>query len=121
MAILEVVLFASVMGAMILTCVPRRPLRIWAFGCAAAGVIAAIALAVTYLRWRSSAAAARRTWRHTLVASMSALSGLVLLTAALLPLLVFPNFRPPQPAGPHGVGMVDLHLIDTARAETMTA
>ncbi len=142
MAILEVLLFASVMGAMILTCVPRRPLRIWALRCAAVGVIvvlalvlldglrwqimpacvlAAIALAVTYLRWRSNAAVARCTWRRTLVASMSAMLGLVLLTTALLPPLVFPDFEPPQPAGPHGIGMVDLHLIDTARAETMTA
>src|SRR5690606_5972695 len=39
---------------------------------------------------------------------------------ALLPPLVFPDFHPPEPSGPYGVGIVDLHLIDTDRAESMT-
>ncbi|WP_116810179.1 alpha/beta hydrolase family protein [Steroidobacter cummioxidans] len=142
MALLEMVLFAALVSAVILSWLPRRPLRIWAFRCAVAGaiiaiidvalgnlrwqivpvcVLASLTLAVTYLRWRSNAPPARRSWRHTFIASISALSVLVLLTAALVPVLMFPSFQPPKPSGPHGVGIADLHLIDASRAETMTS
>lgn len=142
MALLETVLFAALVCAVILSWLPRRPLRIWAFRCAFAGaivaiidvasgnlrwqivpvcVLAALMLVVTFLRSRSNAPPARRSWQRTLIASMSALSMLILLTAALVPPLMFPNFQAPKPSGPHHVGIADLHLIDTTRAETMTS
>jgi len=141
MTLLEVVLFAALVGAVVLSWLPRRSLRPWAFRCAVAGTIIAIIdvvvgnlrwqivpvcvlalliLAVTFVRARRNAPS-KRTWPRTLIASMGALSILVLLAAALLPALMFPVFLPPKPAGPHDVGIADLHLIDTTRAETTTS
>lgn len=142
MAILELMLFVGLGSAALLSFVPRRALHIWAFRCAVAGVIAAIidialgnlrwqivpagvlafiALVVTYLRLRSDRSRASRTWRRTLIASMSGLLVCVLLTAALVPAVMVPRFESPAPSGPYGIGISDLHLVDFSRAETMTA
>lgn len=141
MPALEQLLFVLLGAAGLLCVLPRASFGVWAFRCAAAGVGVAIidvvlgnwrwqlvpllvlmaaTLILAYVRSRSGGSLKPRTRSRTLVASAAALLFGVLLAAALVPLLAFPMFEAPAPTGAYDVGITDLHLVDTARAETMT-
>jgi predicted dienelactone hydrolase len=141
MPILEVLLFLSLAAAAVVSFIPRQSVRTWALRCAAvaamiaiadaalgnarwqvvpAYVLASVVLLVTYLRWRRGRPPASVTWARVFLTSVSALLVCILLAVALIPPVAFPLFDPPAPTGPYGVGISDVHLVDTARAETMT-
>lgn len=59
-------------------------------------------------------------WRRKILFAGATVVGLVsLLVAVTLP-LAYPMFDIPAPAGPHGVGIMDIHLVDADRGEDMT-
>lgn len=138
---MEPLLFACLAAAGALCLSSRRSLGTWAVRCAALGLIVAIVdmalgnwrwqimpayvlavvmLIAAYWRSRSSEPPGHRTWGRVLGVAAGALLLCVLLVAALAPPLIFPMFEAPAPSGSYGVGIVDIHLVDMARAETMT-
>lgn len=141
MPALEQLLFA-LLGATGLLCVlPRASFGTWAFRCALASVgvviidialgnwrwqlipllvLMALTLILAYVRSRAGGLPKPRTWGRVLMASAGALLFGALLVATLMPPLAFPMFETPAPSGAHDVGITELHLVDAARAETMT-
>jgi predicted dienelactone hydrolase len=92
----------------------------WRWQIMPAYALAVVMLIAAYWRSRSSDPPRHRTWGRVLGAAAGALLLCVLLVGVLAPPLIFPMFEAPAPSGSYGVGIVDIHPVDMARAETMT-
>jgi hypothetical protein len=136
--ILETLLLLSLVVAAVLSVLPRRLVGSWPFKLAVVAVIltvvdivlgnwrwqivpaytlSLILLAVTHYRGRGQSPPGWK--RRILFIGGVVIGGVWLLMAVVLP-IGYPMFESPAPSGPHGVGIMDIHLIDEARAEDMT-
>lgn len=138
---MEYLLFICLALAAFLSVMPRPLFRIWAFRASLAAACAAI-IDVALGNWRwplapalalallllittyrragdQHAPTARSPWTRLRLSIVVLAAGAWLVIAVALP-LSFPMFESPVPSGPYGVGIRDFHLVDEARAETMT-
>ncbi len=138
MNLIEVLLLLALVAAVILSFLPHRRCGSWAFRLAALAVLISLidillgnwrwqiipaytlsllVLAVARQRGRSPGPS---NWRRRLeFAGYTLLATVTLLVVVALP-RAFPMFELAPPSGPHQVGTMDIHLVDTARLEDMT-
>ena len=140
---LESLLLLTDLMAFVVVSVPSMRARVWARYFPAFAVLVAAAQMLTegprwqmlpaytlavlftlaWLRQNFAAANSRqeRKRRHHIIAAVSrAVSALLLTLAVALP-MALPVFRFPRPAGPHAIGTVTYHWVDTSRAEVFAA